>query len=129
MIALALFHLGMGRHGQYDEEAREEERLSKREEKEDSDSEGPIKGIASGVKQATVDSTAGLVSETVEATKEEPPVIGTIEGARRGSEHVVDNAVKGVFKVATLGYGDVKTVEKEDPEAGSGEPTKFSIKL
>ena len=127
LIALSALQLGMARRGQYDEEARETERTAKREHHEPSESKGPIQGIASGVKQATVDSTTGLISDTAESTKEETPVMGTLEGVRQGSEKVVDNTVKGVFKVATLGYGDVKEVKKEEPESGSGEPTKFSI--
>ena len=128
MVLLASLQFGMARRGQYDEEAREAERAAKQESKSESaPSEGPLRGIAHGVKQATVDSTTGLVAETAESTKEEAPVMGTLEGVRQGSEKVVDNTVKGVFKVATLGYGDVKEVKKKDPESGSGEPTKFSI--
>ena len=131
VLVSSLLQLGMGRHGQYDEEAREAERATKRESKSAPDSssghEGPITGIAHGVKQATVDSTSGLISDTAQATKEEAPVMGTLEGVRQGSEKVVDNTVKGVFKVATLGQADVKEIKKKDPESGSGEPTKFSV--
>lgn len=128
LIPFLLLNLAMARHGQYDEEAREEERRAKLERKEQGpDRPNPITGIASGVKQAAVDSTTGLISETAESTAEKPPVIGTLEGARDATEGVVDNAVKGVVKVATFGYADVHEVKKEEPEKGSGEPTKFSI--
>ncbi len=83
----------------------------------------------SGVKQATVDSTTGLISDTTEGTREDAAVVGTLEGARKGSEKVLDNTVKGVSKVATLGYGEVKNYEIQEPEKGKDEPTKIRIKI
>ncbi len=123
--------LGMARRGQYDEEAREQERQEKEQQKADKSAQkhNPIKNFAQGIKETTVDSTAGLISQTAESTTEEPPVIGTIEGARKGSGKVLDSTVKGAYKVATLGYGGTPTYEVKEPESESGEPTKVRIKI
>lgn len=128
-LIVSSLNLAMAGRGQYDEEARAAERRERELKKSQKESAHPVKNIAGGIKQATYDSTTGLLSDTAEGTKEDAPVIGTIEGARKGSEKVVDNAVKGAFKIATLGYGDVDTVKREDPEENSGEPTKFSIAI
>ncbi len=138
-IAMALLictsltlQLGMGRRaGEYDVEAKREMKQNKEHLKGDAHygNDNPAKGVVEGVKQATVDSTTGLISDTASETVSDVPVRGTLQGARIGSEKVVDNAVKGVFKVATLGYGEVDSYKKEEPEHGSGEPTKFSIAL
>lgn len=124
-----LLQFGMASKGQYDEEAREQERLEKAAHKEAKRSGNPITRIAGGVKQATVDSTAGFVSETAEGTTNDTPVVGTLEGARKGTEKVLDNTVKGAYKVATLGYGDDPSYSVEEPEAGTDEPTKIKIKI
>ncbi|MBI3316775.1 MAG: hypothetical protein HYZ85_02055 [Candidatus Omnitrophica bacterium] len=120
----------MSRQGQYDEEARQAEREEKwRRDAEKKGAINPAKEIVGGVKQATVDSTAGFLSETAESTREEAPVVGTLEGARQGTEKLLDNTVKGAVKVATLGYGNAENYEIEEPEKGSGEPTKIKIKI
>lgn len=130
LVSFALAQLAMGRNvNQYDEEARQAEREAKRQQKETQRVHHPVKNFAGGVKQATVDSTAGLIADTVEETKDEAPVLGTLEGARKGSEKLLDNAVKGVAKVATLGYGDVEHYEVAEPEKGTDEPTKIRIKI
>ena len=132
LIILSSFFLqtGMSRRGQYDEEAREQERLEKQQRKaEPREHVNPIKRIFGGVKQATVDSATGFVSDTSQGTKENAAVVGTLEGAREGSGKVLDNTVKGVSKVATLGYGEVKNYEVQEPEKGKDEPTKIRIKI
>ncbi len=130
LSAALLLQFGMANRGQYDEEAREAERAAKQEHKDDVKThKNAVKNFASGVKQATYDSAAGLISDTAESTSEEAPVVGTLEGARRGTAKVLDNTVKGVAKVATLGYGDVEHYTVEEPEAGTDEPTKVRIKL
>ncbi len=129
LVILSSLNLGMARRGQYDEEAREIERLEKEQRKAEKRArKNPVVEIASGVKQSTVDSTTGLISETAESTADDP-LTGTLEGARKGTGKVLDNAVKGVSKVATLGYGQVEHYEVEEPEAGSEEPTKIRIKI
>ena len=134
-LALILFfsfslQLGMANRGQYDEEARAQERVENEARKaEKSARKNPLKNFASGVKQSTVDSTTGLISDTADATTADAPIISTIEGARKGTGKVLDSTVKGAYKVATLGYGGEPTYEVEEPETGSGEPTKVRIKI
>ncbi len=130
LISSVFLQTGMSRRGEYDEEAREQERLEKAQRKAEKHAPtNPFKNIAGGVKQATVDSAGGFVSETTEGTKNDAAVVGTLEGARKGSEKVLDNTVKGLSKVATLGYGEVKSYEIEEPEKGTDEPTKIKIKI
>lgn len=132
ILLLSFTQLGMSRDPQqYDEEAREAERQEKIRRKKGSvpSPAEAAKNFASGVKEATVDSATGLFSETAESTQEDLPVVGTLEGARQGTEAVLDSTVKGAFKVATLGYGEVDQYDVEEPEAGSGEPTKIKIKI
>ena len=131
LILTSTLHLGMARQGQYDEEARQAEREEKamRKMEKEGSTQNPAKNFAGGVKQATVDSAAGLLSETADGTAEDAPIVGTVEGIRKGSGKVLDNTVKGVGKVATLGYGDVDNYEVEEPEHGTDEPTKIRIKI
>ena len=131
ILTLSFLNIAMSRRGQYDEEARRQEQIEKdmarQQKSKKSLSDGP-KGIVSGVKQATVDSTTGFISETAEGAKSSP-VTGTLDGVSKGSESVLDNTVKGVAKVATLGYGEVDHIDVVEPEANSGEPTKVKIKF
>lgn len=115
VVMLGTLNLGMGRNAQYDEEARAAEKAGLSGDAR-YERGNPITGIAGGVKQATYDSTAGLLSDTAQETKDGAPVVGTVEGAIKGSEKVVDNTVKGVFKVATLGLGEVDSYQKEEPK-------------
>lgn len=127
ILVLALFQLGMSRNrNQYDEELRQEEKAAGRSKMS---AKNPVSGIARGVKEVTVDSTAGFVSETAEGSREEGPIVGTLEGARRGTGAILDSTVKGALRVATLGQGDVENYEVREPEANSGEPTKVTIKI
>ena len=121
--------LGMAQRGQYDEEAREQERLEKEQrDAQKGPRKNPFKQFAGGVKQTTVDSATGLLSDTTESTTEDP-VTGTLEGARRGTGKVLDNTVKGAVKVATLGYGSVDSYEVVEPPTGKDEPTKIKLKF
>ena len=133
VILLSFFQYAMARKGIYDEDAREEQRLAKEQAKADKAAHRSItpqpKRVAEGVKQATVDSTAGLISDTLEGTAEEAPVKGTLEGARLGTGKVLDSTLKGAVKIATLGYGDLKHYEVEEPASGSGDTTKIKIKI
>ena len=135
IVLAACIHYGMARNAQYDMEAREQEKLARQQEKQRkkfSEAASPAraaKRFAAGLKQATVDSTAGLISDTAESTREEAPIVGTLEGARKGTEKILDSTVKGVAKVATLGYGDVQHYEVEEPKANTDEPTKIKIKI
>lgn len=123
VVILAGFQLGMGRHGQYDEEARLEEKMASKEQK---GFQNPATGIASGVKEAAYDSTKGLLTETRDGARSEGAIAGTLEGVNRGSGKVLDSAVKGAVKVATLGQGDLKSYEVTPPESNSVSNTLYS---
>jgi len=129
ILALSFLQTAMGgRHGQYDEEARAIEKLEKEQRKAgySEPRSNPAVGIAKGV--GTVASgPAKMLAETAETTGEEPPIIGTLEGARTGSEQLLDSTLKGAYKVATLGMGNLQSYEVEEPEAGSGDPTKIKL--
>ena len=124
---LSIFQLAMASRGQYDEEAREAERQAKLERKS-SGSRNPFKQFAGGVKQATVDNTTDMISETADGTRD-ASVNSTVEGVNRGSQKVLDNTVKGAVKVATLGYGEVDHYEVVEPAKDSEETTKIRIKI
>ncbi len=131
VLVLAALQTGMARKGQYDEEARAREKMEKELQEASKASRGerlaaPAKNVAEGVKEATIDSTAALVSETADQVAEEP-VTGTLEGARVGGAKAVTTAAKGVFKVATLGYGDTENMQVEQPKADTDDVTKFKI--
>lgn len=131
VILTSVHHLGMARQGVYDEVAREQEKIAREQEKALNEAEkgtNPAKRFASGVKNVTVDSATGLISETAEETSDSP-ITGPLEGVRKGSEQVLDKTVKGAYKVATLGFGELEHYEVEDPAAGSGEPAKIKIKI
>ena len=130
LILAGSLNLGMARQGQYDEEARQAEREEKRLQKlEKQKDKNPTKNFVGGVKQATVDGAAGLLAETADSTTEDAPIVGTVEGVRKGSEALLDNTVRGAVKVATLGYGEAGNYEIEEPEAGTDETTKIKIKI
>jgi len=130
VLTLSIFQAGMANRGQYDEEAREQERLE-RQARKAAKAKGlhPAKRFAGGVKQATLDSTTAILSETSDSTQEEGPLVGPLGGARRSSGKILDSTVKGAVKVATLGYGEVDNYEIVEPEKNSGEPTKIKIKI
>lgn len=123
----AALNMGMARRGQYDEEARQMEKMQKEYEKagytqETAGNEDSLTDVASGVKQATYDSTAGLLKDTAEGTAE-APVTGTVKGVVKGSGKVLENTSKGVAEVITLGRADSSSFRVEDPEHGSKEDT------
>lgn len=131
VITLGLFQSAMARHAQYDEEAREAERIAKQRKKDGLpvEEQSAAGRFAGGVKQVSVDSTAGFISETAETTAEEPPIVGTLEGARKGTGKILDSTVKGAVKVVTLGQAEVGDYEVVEPEKGTDEPTKIRIKI
>ncbi|MBI3307107.1 MAG: hypothetical protein HYZ84_04810 [Candidatus Omnitrophica bacterium] len=134
ILTAACLQYGMARNNaQYDEEARAEERAEKEARKREKDAakeakRHPVREVVSGVKEASFGSASGLVSETVEGSAD-GPITGTLEGVRQGSGAVLDKTVHGVAKVATLGYGDVKNYEVEEPKANSTDTTKIKIKI
>lgn len=128
LLLTASLHLGMGRHGQYDEEAREEARIAKVNHAAEEERQSAARGFADGVKTIAA-GPAHLLSDTASGTMDEKSVDGTIGGVSSGSEKLLDNTLKGTVKVATLGMGELKSYEVEEPEAGSGDMTKIKFKI
>ena len=120
---MSLPTLGMSRRGQYDEDARNFEKAQKDYKQNDYSATQPAKDIASGVKQATYDSTKGLIQDTAQGTAENPPVVGTVKGVLDGSGKVLENTSKGIAKVATFGRADTNSFRVEDPEHGKENDT------
>lgn len=130
LISTMILQMGMGRDpGQYDEEARAIERMEKEQTSSEKKERHMAKTFASGLKQATVDNTTDVLSDTVDGTKEDAPIVGTLDGARKSTGKVLDNTVKGAAKVATLGYVDEPRYEFEEPEKGSGDTSKIKFKF
>ncbi|MBU3759259.1 MAG: hypothetical protein FGM27_04940 [Candidatus Omnitrophica bacterium] len=125
LLGVSFIFTGMARRGEYDEEAR----IAEQESKSRRGFSNPASGIAEGVRSAAVDSTAGFLSETADAAREQNPVVGTLEGARKGTGALLQNTVKGAVKVVTLGQADVEGYEVHEPEENSEEPTKFTFKI
>jgi hypothetical protein len=130
VLGICALSLGMGRHGQYDDEAREFERMEKEYKKAgyaaetNTDSVGDIAG---GVKQATYDSTKGLLQDTAEGTASNAPVVGTVQGAVKGSGKVLENTSKGIAEIVTLGRADRDSFRVEEPEHRSDDTTKVKF--
>ncbi|MBN1687766.1 MAG: hypothetical protein JW893_01555 [Candidatus Omnitrophica bacterium] len=129
LIVSVSLQFGMARSGQYDEEARRTEREERQRQKTTGERINPVTNFAGGVKQVTVDTTAGFISDTRESDNDAPPVLSTLEGARQGTEKILDGAVKGTAKIATLGFGSVEDYEVIEPEQGTDEPTKIKIQI
>ncbi len=131
ILVTALSSLGMARarSDQYDEEARQEEAIQKQIDRE---SQVPVahhpgKTFASGVKEMTVDNAKDALADTAEGTISKNPVTGTLEGARVGSDKVIDNTIKGVKKVVSLGYAKDDSYEVQEAEKGSGNAAKIKL--
>ena len=88
-----------------------------------------VKGIAQGVKQVAYDGPKELIEETTEEATKKPPIVNVVEGVNRGTQKLLDHTVKGAYKVATLGTSELKSYEIQEPEKGSGEPTKIKISI
>lgn len=127
VMGLCMLTMGMSSRGQYDEEARDFEKMQKENNKAGYSATQPVEDVASGVKQATYGSTKEFISETAQGTAENPPVVGTVKGVASGAGKVLENTSKGIAKVATLGQADTSTFRVEDPEHGSDETTKVKF--
>jgi len=131
ILSICVLSMGMGRSGQYDEEARDFEKMEKEYNKAGYDtpaSDGSTVGqMAGGVKQATYDSTKGLLQDTAEGTAENPPVVGTVQGVMKGSGKVLENTSKGIAEVVTLGRADRNSFRVEEPEDNSEDTTKVKF--
>ena len=91
--------------------------------------QGKVIGLAKGVKQVAYEGPKEFVKETAEEAPKKPPIVNVIEGVNKGTEKLLDHTIKGAYKVATLGTGELESYEVQEPEKGSGEPTKFKISL
>lgn len=130
ILLAVLLNLGMARRDdQYDTEARQQEKLRKQTEKESTPfkEREPVKNFATGIKQVTIDNTKDALSDTTEGTMREKPVVGTLDGAQKGTEKVVDNTIKGIKKVVSLGYATDDSYEIEQPKDGTGDPAKVKL--
>jgi len=128
LLALAAMSFGMARRGEYDYEAREEARIARIKHKDADHSQSAAQNFASGIRDVA-SGPAQLLSETAQGTASEKSVDGALEGANAGSERLLDSTLKGTVKVATLGFGNLKNYEVEEPKAGSGDTTKIKIKI
>ncbi len=129
VFVIALANLGMARSGQYDEDAREQEKVQKQMVKETAppDKHHPAKNFATGVKEMTVDNAKDALSDTAEGTISKNPVTGTLEGVRKGGDKVIDNTIKGVKKVVSLGYAKDDSYEVQEAEEHSGDAAKIKL--
>jgi len=129
VLVIAVANFGMARSGQYDEAAREEEKVQKQMDKEAQalEKSHPARNFATGVKEMTVDNVRDTLSDTAEGTLHEKPIIGTLDGTQQAGEKVVDNTIKGIKKVASLGYAKNDNYEIEEPEKGSGDAAKIKL--
>ena len=129
MVLGVILNLGMSRRGQYDEEARQQEKLQKQtnQESQPAEKSHPARNFASGIKEMTVDNAKDALSDTAEGTISKNPVTGTIEGVRQGTNKVIDNTIKGVKKVASLGYAKDDSYEVQEAEKGSGDAAKIKL--
>ena len=128
-LLAASLNLGMARSGQYDEEARQEEKIQKQVAQDNKvvEKSHPAKNFATGVKEMTVDNAKDALSDTAEGTISRNPVTGTLEGARVGSDKVIDNTIKGVKKVVSLGYAKDDSYEVQEAAKGSGDAAKIKL--
>ena len=96
----------------------------------------PVKAVAAGVSEVGK-APKQLIEDTVAESKSSP-ILGTVEGIRKGSGPLVKSTIKGAYKVATLGMDEAEEVEVENPknpvmqadgkgDPTKGDPTKFKI--
>lgn len=130
LCAVAL-HWGMSRRGQYDEEAREQERIRKQTEDASelpAESENhPARNFARGIKEATVNNTKDAIGDTIEGTISEKPIVGTLDGAQKGGSKVIDTTIKSVKKVVSFGYSKDPSYEVNEPSEHSGDAAKIKL--
>jgi hypothetical protein len=130
VLVTAVTHFGMARRSdQYDEEARQQEKAQKQMEKETSvpEERHPLKNFATGIKEMTVDNTKDALEDTAKGTISEKPIVGTLDGAQQGGSKVIDNTIKGVKKVVSLGYAKDDSYEIDPPKKGSGDAAKIKL--
>lgn len=129
VLVVTAAQFGMARSGQYDEDAREQEKIRKQMDKETRipEKSHPAKNFATGVKEVTYDNIRDTLSDTAGSTMHEKPVIGTLDGTQQAGGKVIDNTIKGVKKVASLGYAKNDSYEIEQAEQHSGDAAKIKL--
>ena len=129
VLLATVANLGMSRRGQYDEEARAQEKVQKQmdQDAQTPEKSHPAQNFATGVKQMTVDNAKDALADTAEGTISKHPIAGTLEGARQGGDKVIDNTIKGVKKVVSLGYAKDDSYEVQEAEKGSGDAAKIKL--
>lgn len=129
MVLATFLNLGMARSGQYDEDARQQEKIQKQLDKDNQipEERHPAKNFAKGIKEVTYDNVRDTLSNTAGSTMREKPVVGTLDGTQQAGEKVIDNTIKGVKKVASLGYAKDDSYEIAQPEKGSGDAAKIKL--
>ena len=128
VLISAVASFGMARSGQYDEEARLQEQAQKQSDQSvPAEKSHPAKNFVKGVKEMTVDNAKDALGDTAEGTISRNPVTGTLEGARQGGDKVIDNTIKGVKKVVSLGYAKDDSYEVQEAEKGTGDAAKIKL--
>ena len=94
-----------------------------------SSSSSPVQGVAGGVKKVVYEGPKDFTKETLKGAQEKPHIVNVVEGVNKGTEKLLDHTLKGAYKVATLGQGDLKSYEIEEPRKGSDDTTKIKIKI
>ena len=94
-----------------------------------SSSPSAVQGMAGGVKKVVYEGPKDFTKETAKEAAKKPPIVNVVEGVNKGTEKLLDHTVKGAYKVATLGKGDLKSYEIEEPEKGSNQTMKIKIKI
>ena len=88
-----------------------------------------IRGMAGGVKKVVYEGPKDFTKETAKEAVKKPPIVNVVEGVNKGTEKLLDRTVKGAYKVATFGKGNLKSYEIEEPRKGSDDTTKIKIKI
>jgi hypothetical protein len=130
VLLVAALQFGMARRSdQYDEDARQQEKVQKQMAKETAVPEDrhPVKNFATGIKEMTIDNTKDTLEDTTKGTVSEKPIVGTLDGVQKSSEKVVDNTIKGIKKVVSLGYAKDDSYEIDPPKKGSGDAAKIKL--
>lgn len=96
---------------------------------ESSESMSSGRRFASGLKQVAYTGPKDFAKETVKEIPKKPPLIGMVEGVNEGTKKLLDNTLRGAYRVATLGQSELESYEIEEPEKGSDETTKIKIPI
>ena len=88
-----------------------------------------VQGVAGGIKKIVYEAPKDFTKETAKGVVRKPPIDNVVEGVNKGTEKLLDHTVKGAYKVATFGRGDLKSYEIEEPRKGSDDTTKIKIKI